>query len=182
MIEENYGSSLIQTHKNLINFSFSLPGHAKMTSRWDKFKLLMWKNWLLQWRHKIQSLIEILIPVLFSALLVLIRSLVTPDIFPERFIYSPLGLKSFLDMLKLPEVRDAIRIMKYVKTRANLTPSNTIFYSPENPALNSMMSLVSNVTRFGLSGFNDSASLEVAMVKQNPFLGVQFPDEYAVST
>lgn len=152
-----------------------------MTTRWDKFKLLMWKNWLLQWRHKIQTIFEILIPVLFSALLVLIRSLVTPDIFPERFVYPPLGLRSFLDMFKLPEVRDAIKIMKFVKTRANLTPANTIFYSPENPVLNTMMLMVSNVTRFSLSSFNNSTNLEIAMVRDNPFVGVEFPDEYAVS-
>lgn len=55
---------------------------ASMTSRWQKFRLLMWKNYLLQWRHPFQTILEIAIPVLFSALLVLIRSLVTPDMFP----------------------------------------------------------------------------------------------------
>ena len=45
----------------------------------DKFLLLTWKNWLLQWRHKTQTVIEVLAPVLFSILLVLIRSLVDPE-------------------------------------------------------------------------------------------------------
>lgn len=52
------------------------------TSNWDKFRLLMWKNWLLQWRHKLQMIMEILVPVVFSALLVLIRSLIDPEVIP----------------------------------------------------------------------------------------------------
>lgn len=64
------------------------------TSSWDKFCLLMWKNWLLQWRHKLQAIIEILIPVLFSALLVLLRSLVDPEVFPNPTKYSPVPIDS----------------------------------------------------------------------------------------
>lgn len=45
----------------------------------DKFLLLTWKNWLLQWRHKTQTAFEVLAPVFFSILLVLIRSLVDPE-------------------------------------------------------------------------------------------------------
>lgn len=70
------------------------------TSRWNKFGLLMWKNWLLQWRHKIQSLVEILLPVLFSALLVLIRSLVDPEQFPDSTTFKALEV-STLDGLRL---------------------------------------------------------------------------------
>jgi len=59
----------------------------------------MWKNYLLQWRHPFQTLLEIAIPVLFSALLVLIRSLVEPDIFPNPMIYPSLPLNSLADTL-----------------------------------------------------------------------------------
>jgi ATP-binding cassette subfamily A (ABC1) protein 3 len=52
----------------------------------------MWKNYLLQYRHPFQTVLEIAIPVLFSALLVLIRSLVSPDIFPNPTIYPLLPL------------------------------------------------------------------------------------------
>lgn len=50
-----------------------------MGQNWDKFRLLMWKNWTLQYRKPLQTVIEILAPVLFSILLVLIRSLVDPE-------------------------------------------------------------------------------------------------------
>ncbi|KAJ6645936.1 hypothetical protein Bhyg_01145 [Pseudolycoriella hygida] len=63
------------------------------TSNFSKFRLLMWKNLLLQWRHKLRTLVEILAPVLFSALLVVIRSLVDPRLYPcpTRFPSFPLG-------------------------------------------------------------------------------------------
>lgn len=72
---------------------------VRMTTKWDKFRLLMWKNFMLQWRHKLQTVIEILIPVLFSALLVLIRSLVTPDVFPDDRTYPPLKINSLTNIL-----------------------------------------------------------------------------------
>lgn len=78
--------------------SFLLDGEI-MTSKWQKFRLLMWKNYLLQWRHPFQTVLEIAIPVLFSALLVLIRSLVTPDIFPETFIFPAMKLDNITDTL-----------------------------------------------------------------------------------
>lgn len=63
------------------------------TSNWNKFRLLMWKNWLLQWRHKVQTIVEILVPVLFSALLVLIRSLVDPKEMEQK-TYEPVSIKT----------------------------------------------------------------------------------------
>lgn len=70
-----------------------------MGKKWEKFFLLMWKNWVLQIRHPIQTIIEIAAPVLLCALLVLIRSLVDPEnqeaVFYPRF--NPLeGLNTSL--------------------------------------------------------------------------------------
>lgn len=50
-----------------------------MGRKFEKFVLLIWKNWLLQWRHPLQTFVEIIAPVLFCAILVLIRSLVDPE-------------------------------------------------------------------------------------------------------
>lgn len=59
-----------------------------MGQNWKKFSLLMWKNWLLQYRKPIQTIVEITAPVLFSILLVVIRSLVDPDLH-ESMVYNP---------------------------------------------------------------------------------------------
>lgn len=58
-----------------------------MGQKINKFMLLMWKNWLLQWRHPIQTLVEILAPVLFATVLVIFRSLVEPEEYPTQ-IYT----------------------------------------------------------------------------------------------
>lgn len=59
-----------------------------MGKNWDKFILLMWKNWTLQYRKPIQTIIEIAAPVLFSILLVVMRSLVDPELEGPR-VYPP---------------------------------------------------------------------------------------------
>lgn len=51
---------------------------VRVTS-WDKFKLLIWKNWLLQWNQKLQLFIELILPAVFSLLLVLVRTLVVAE-------------------------------------------------------------------------------------------------------
>jgi ATP-binding cassette subfamily A (ABC1) protein 3 len=60
-----------------------------MGAGWAKFVLLMWKNWTLQRRHPIQTAVEILAPVLLASLLVLIRSLVSPDNFDTVAAFKP---------------------------------------------------------------------------------------------
>lgn len=67
-------------------------------TNWDKFRLLMWKNWLLQYRHKTQTIVQLLVPVVFSALLVLIRGLVDPVVQPDPFYYPQLNIS--LDALR----------------------------------------------------------------------------------
>lgn len=52
----------------------------KAATIFDKFRLLMWKNFLLQRRHKMQTIVQILIPLLFTANLLFVRSLVKPEI------------------------------------------------------------------------------------------------------
>lgn len=56
---------------------------STMGRQWDKFRLLIWKNWLLQRRHKMQSAVEVLAPVIFATLMVLVRSLVEPEMADE---------------------------------------------------------------------------------------------------
>lgn len=46
------------------------------SSNWNKFRLLLWKNWILQRSHKFQLIIELLVPALFLSLIILLRVLI----------------------------------------------------------------------------------------------------------
>lgn len=89
-------------HRMGDNQKSSLKKFAELpqdATNWEKFRLLTWKNFLLQWRRKLQTVIEILVPVLFSALLVFIRSLVVPEIYPNATVYQPFPINN-LDPLR----------------------------------------------------------------------------------
>jgi ATP-binding cassette, subfamily A (ABC1), member 3 len=91
-------ASLFIDYHDLFFFS-PLPDNEKMTSRWQKFRLLMWKNYLITRRHLFQTILEIAIPVLLSALLVYIRSVVKPEIHPDPLHFPALGLANITDTL-----------------------------------------------------------------------------------
>lgn len=64
----------------------------------NKFFLLMWKNFILQWRHPIQTLVEIAAPILFTMLLVVVRSLVEVEPHSVRFFLAfPVSLSGLAD-------------------------------------------------------------------------------------
>lgn len=66
-----------------------------MTSRsavGSKFWLLLWKNWLLQRRKKLQTVIEVVLPVVFCILLVIIRDLAPSDNYPEPTFFKPFSI------------------------------------------------------------------------------------------
>ncbi|XP_049868932.1 phospholipid-transporting ATPase ABCA3-like [Pectinophora gossypiella] len=91
-------------------------------SSFEKLKLLVWKNFILQKRHKWQTIFEIASPVIFSMFLILIRCLVDPKSKP------------------------AVNYSEFTPTYFNLTGTDlgnlttikregTLAFSPENPLL-----------------------------------------------
>lgn len=85
------GPSVDRAEEDFDSMELRIP---KPTNNWNKFRLLMWKNFLLQWRHKLQGVIEILVPVIFSALLVLIRYLVEPTVYDAPINYRPFSINT----------------------------------------------------------------------------------------
>lgn len=68
--------------------------HRKMATNLDKFRLLMWKNFLLQRRHSIQTIVEILIPVTFGIILIWIRSMIYPIVYTDPLIFKPFEINT----------------------------------------------------------------------------------------
>ena len=84
------------------------------TSGWSKFQLLLWKNWVVQKRHKVQTLVEIALPVFFAALLVLIRDLAPADVFNNATVYPAYRIEP-----NLPDIPSAASI---VGSKVNTPP------------------------------------------------------------
>lgn len=85
-----------------IDDEFNDTENVKTLGSFQKFALLSWKNWLIQWRHPLQTIIEILAPVLFSILLVVVRHLVDPIPHTDETTYTPFQVPSA--MLPLPGI------------------------------------------------------------------------------
>ncbi|XP_075973502.1 ATP binding cassette subfamily A member 3 [Anticarsia gemmatalis] len=158
-------------------------------SSFDKLKLLIWKNFLLQRRHKWQTIFEIASPVIFSLFLILTRCLVDPKSKPD--INYPHFLPTYFNMSG--------------RNLGNLTTakSGTLAFSPENP-------LTRNVTRNAITmvaddnfsilfsllfdsdflpqpkGYKNAQEMELALTQPNAMnqilVGIQFDDSMANAT
>ncbi|KAF2898000.1 hypothetical protein ILUMI_08174 [Ignelater luminosus] len=140
-----------------------------MGNKLDKFLLLMWKNFLLQWRHPKQTLVEILAPVLFSLLLVAVRSLVHPEPHSAT-LYTP-----FKNSLP-----------------ANKSFTSMVAWSPKNPTLEKIMDNVvksiyekNKKLKMKQIGFDNRQALEKYLTNELTLLttiaGIEFDDSLAGS-
>lgn len=150
----------------------------------------MWKNWLLQWRHKLQTIIEIVIPALFSALVVLIRSLVDPEVYKDATIYKPLGLNHLNETRNVPEFE--FKFLKEINDRLqkiNITISYEIVFSPKNAVLRQLVkkakdliielpTIISIFAGDRIVAVDNSTELEKYMINKNPLVGLEFDDNY----
>nr|CAD7595204.1 unnamed protein product [Timema genevievae] len=112
------------------------PGD-NMANRWSKFRLLMWKNWVLAKRHRKQTLMEILAPVMFSILLVIIRGLVQPVDYKDPTLFTPFSPADIKKTL-IPYIINATDFGGFV------------VYSPRSPVLEKIMN--NTATKLGLQG------------------------------
>lgn len=78
------------------SFSTGTVNGLEETNGWSRFKLLLWKNWVVQKRHKIQTLVEVALPVFFATLLVIIRDLAPAEVSHNATIYPAYRLSQNL--------------------------------------------------------------------------------------
>ncbi|KAF5273687.1 hypothetical protein FQA39_LY07377 [Lamprigera yunnana] len=140
-----------------------------MDTNFNKLLLLTWKNFLIQWRHPIQTLVQILTPVLFSCLLVVIRSLVVPEPHTET------QYKPFENDIVL-----------------NKSFARAIAWSPKNPVLEEIMqNAIKGVfkktkVKLKLISCNNSTDLEEYLMNEINLLmtlaGVLFDDSLSNKT
>lgn len=74
------------------------PITPHQTGVWSKLSLLLWKNSLLQIRHKFQTLLDIALPVLAFVLLAYLQNFSSPDVGPQTTRFPSLEIDT-LDTL-----------------------------------------------------------------------------------
>lgn len=79
---------------NNVSTAVEDSGNRKISEIFDKFCLLMWKNCLIQYRHKTQTLLLILIPILFTANLPFIRSLIRPEVNSQKTYFNAFDINA----------------------------------------------------------------------------------------
>ncbi|KAK4877002.1 hypothetical protein RN001_009508 [Aquatica leii] len=126
-------------------------------------------NFLLQWRHPIQTILEIIVPVVFTTILVILRSLVSPEEYPASF-FLPFETK----MLNSTTI----------KTTIIWSPTNDQLHTIMDETVNAInMCCIQNATLTHRSVANYT-ELENAMNSDynrlTTFAGVAFNDEYYI--
>ncbi|XP_068154368.1 LOW QUALITY PROTEIN: phospholipid-transporting ATPase ABCA3 [Drosophila tropicalis] len=161
-------------------------------SNWNKFVLLLWKNWTLQWNHKWQLIIELLLPAVFSLLLVLVRTLVVAEPMPVK-TYTELNittLQLFKDSMQNSRRMHALvallmskKKMSESRFQTGSSPKFWLYYSPKNDYLDSLVNeTVHTLEMGGYTGSVDAAQLQRDVVNNNAFAGIQFDDSLANSS
>ncbi|XP_053679934.1 phospholipid-transporting ATPase ABCA3-like [Anopheles nili] len=139
------------------------------TSSWDKFILLLWKNWIIQKRHYVQTLFEILIPAIACAVLIVVRGLVDADVYDEPTTWNPLEINTIRHML--PE------------NNPNITPPITFMlaYSPQSPLTDRIMQrAVEHILEpIDIAGFENAQRMEDFFRLNYSLAGVEFPESYS---
>jgi ATP-binding cassette, subfamily A (ABC1), member 3 len=144
-------------------------------SAFDKFLLLSWKNWLIQFRRPIQTVLEIMIPVLVCAFLVLIRVLVEVEKVEFPLIFSPTEMEWIDDA-------HFINMTRGIVNNTQGVPPHRLFiaYSPMNPFLHQIVTNVNDQMGFlGVIPQPNALELENNAIQRNPFVSIEFDDNLA---
>nr|XP_036672326.1 retinal-specific phospholipid-transporting ATPase ABCA4 [Drosophila suzukii] len=139
---------------------------------WEKLKILLWKNWLLQWNQKIQILFYMLLPVMHLLLIVAIRLIVMPDSKPE-IRYPPVSISDLA--LYMSKVTVGNRIL-HDNGSLNI-PRNFLCYTPDTVINSAIMNAAALRLRLlGTRPYDTALHMERDMVMHNFFAGVQFEE------
>ncbi|XP_065364636.1 phospholipid-transporting ATPase ABCA3-like isoform X2 [Calliphora vicina] len=161
---------------------------VRVTS-WAKFRLLLWKNWLLQWNQKWQLVIELLLPAIFSLLLVLVRTLVVAE--PKSITtYDPQNITNLnLFEISVVQARTIRRFLLSALSKDRTTMASlpnakpvpfTLGYSPENSILKNIVQEAATSLRLkGIQGYSDATTMQYDLEGGKQLTGIQFDDSWS---
>ncbi|CAG9812339.1 unnamed protein product [Chironomus riparius] len=158
----------------------------KKSSNWEVFKLLMWKNYLLQIRKPWSTLFEFIMPFFCCLLLIYLRSQIQSKVYSNSIKFSPLSPDNyslFINFINHSEnsnfnifSNDSINKLK---NHFKIVPE--VLYSPQNEIIDEILSQVEDeILLLGakITAVNNSNELELKMMAANCLVGIEFPDEY----
>uniref|UniRef100_A0A6E8W4G1 ABC transporter domain-containing protein n=1 Tax=Anopheles coluzzii TaxID=1518534 RepID=A0A6E8W4G1_ANOCL len=161
------------------------------TSSWDKFILLLWKNWIIQKRHYVQTLFEILIPAIACVVLIVVRGLVDADVYDEPTTWKPLEINTVRHMslrLSSQEEEDCVLTLLSLKPiirpelNPNITPPITFMlaYSPQSALTERIMRRAVDqiLEPIDIAGFENTQRMEDFFRLNYSLAGVEFPENY----
>ncbi|CAL8074946.1 unnamed protein product [Orchesella dallaii] len=131
------------------------PSSSGRTSSYERLKLLIWKNYKLQTRNKLQTFLELLFPLIFIAILVVVRILVPSTEITEPTIFQPLEIDG---------------VPPYViRTKCNI-----IYYTPTNEVVDNLIQEIKSSyfdaadLKYNFTGFeNENELLEAYELAKN---------------
>ncbi|XP_050517572.1 phospholipid-transporting ATPase ABCA3-like isoform X2 [Diabrotica virgifera virgifera] len=183
--KRNHSYTVLQDGSDI---GFQEPRGA-MAENLDKFILLMWKNWLLQYRKPVQTAVEILAPVIFSILLVVIRSLSDP-VRHETVVYPPfctipIALRENKTGITICPSYDGVPYMDRNQSDGGNSSNNpfekfALVYSPSNPPIDQVMNYFRLAFK-NVVALESSQALEKYFITNSSnitFAGIQFDDSY----
>ena len=105
---------------------FGYQGHS---SQLKKFYLLLWKNYLFQKRHLIQTFFELAVPLLVMVILVFMRTMIEQTYYDETVTFKPFPVQ--VDLRKIP--------LDHQMKKGPNWRGWTMAWAPDNPVVRRVM-------------------------------------------
>ncbi|XP_022217622.2 LOW QUALITY PROTEIN: phospholipid-transporting ATPase ABCA3 [Drosophila obscura] len=140
---------------------------------WQKLKLLLWKNWTLQWNQKIQLIFALALPVIFLLLIVVLRVLVEPESMPV-IRYPPVSI-SDMNLFQKSVLHG--NLIMHDNGTLNI-PKNILCYTPDSTANRAIITAATMRLRLlSWRSYDTASHMEYDLVTHNYLAGVEFVSE-----
>ncbi|EDW30925.1 GL12595 [Drosophila persimilis] len=137
---------------------------------WQKLKLLLWKNWTLQWNQKIQLMFALALPVLFLLLIVTLRVLVEPVSMPV-VRYPPVSI-SDMNLFKKSVIHG--NLIMHDNGSLNI-PKNILCYTPDSSVNRAIITAATMRLRLlSWRSYDTASHMEYDLITHNYLAGVEF--------
>lgn len=119
---------------------------------------------MIQYRHKVQTALQILLPIVFSVCLIVIRSFIKPVVYPFNTTYTSFNPASLKPLRGIPASKTNIKEFRLV-------------FSPKNNVLTEFLTNVSDsLSLEPPEGVESPEEVEKVMIERYLLCGVLFDD------